>query len=238
MKHIIVQRSKKFHYPWILLLFCMPIYSSINNVEFSSEQQLPQQLLDELLQRQDFLSQHNIVSETCGQFNERFNAKPVIDALTPPDFVARVMYWSKKLQVPVDEIGITERNCLSCARILDASFLIKRSQIRVNVKRYEKASREKRVLTIIHELAHITLEHILQLSEKRKLSPKQIKQLHRIEEREADLYFAIQSKEVFEIMYPFIVYCWRNNARRPSAIHPQCDELMMWLEKIKTIREK
>lgn len=193
-------------------------------------------LRNQILQSESFLSQHGIRVKRSAAFSNRFNARPYVDSHTPTEVVDHVMYWSKKLQVPVDEIK-TQR---SSSKVIATSstyrniFFANRSCIEFNMNRYEQETRNRQAMTIIHELAHLTLEHHWQFIRSYWwLNKKQNTDLRMIQEREADLYFALQDREAFECIEKAVSEKCHNKAERDVPNVPY-SELSTWLGKIKS----
>ena len=191
-------------------------------------------LKSQILQSEQFLCQHGINVERSLTFDKRFNPQPSIDPQTPKDVVDHIMYWSKKLQVPVDEIKTHRSPCKTIATsgTFRNIFFANRSSIKLNMTRYEKEPRDRQAMTIIHELGHLTLEHHWQFIRSYWwLNKKQNNDLLRIQEREADLYFAMQNKESFECIKRAANEKCLNKAERDKPNLPYC-ELSTWLGKI------
>jgi hypothetical protein len=192
-------------------------------------------LKNQILQSERFLARHGIFIKRSGVFRKRFNPQPSIDSQTPKDVVAHIMYWSKKLQVPVDEIRIQRSadETIATSSTYRNIFLANRSCIELNMNRYEKETRNRQAMTIIHELGHLTLEHHWQFIRSYWwLNKKQNADLRIIQEREADLYFTLKDKEVFTHIEKAVSEKCQNKAERDMP-HVSYNELSTWLGKIK-----
>jgi hypothetical protein len=203
----------------------------------SNASDVKEKLCSEILQSRQFLVNKGINFEPSGEFSNRFNPHPKIDTKVPAEDIQNILYWSKKLQVPVDEINVCnspKKNHIMISETFTNIFFANKSSITINIAQCKKHSPDRKIMSIMHELAHLKLEHHRQF--KRSwfwLNSEQARQLRVIQEREADLYFALHDKEAFECIYRAVDEKIAFNEARDSDEHISYITLSNLLNKIR-----